>query len=117
MPTRTLTELTETDGLGEAFLSVARRDFLITGLAAGAMAAMPATVRSQTVPASKAAAAGAVAAAEDAILRITKEVWDLAEISLFEVESHKIHLRELEAAGFTTVSTGTSGVPTAFLSE
>ena len=40
-----------------------------------------------------------------------------AEISLEEVESCEVHIRELEAAGFTIVSTGTSGVPTAFVAE
>jgi aminobenzoyl-glutamate utilization protein B len=50
------------------------------------------------------------------IERICSEVWDLAELSLDEVESAKVHVRELEAAGFT-VSTGTAGVPTAFLAE
>jgi aminobenzoyl-glutamate utilization protein B len=48
--------------------------------------------------------------------RICSEVWDLAELSLEEVESAKVHARELEAAGFT-VSTGTAGVATAFLAE
>jgi aminobenzoyl-glutamate utilization protein B len=36
---------------------------------------------------------------------------------LAEVASMQVHLRALEAAGFRTVSTGTAGVPTAFLSE
>lgn len=68
-------------------------------------------------PASAAAAALAVAANRNAILRISREVWTKAELSLAEVEGQKIHLRELEAAGFRTVSRGASGVPTAFLSE
>jgi aminobenzoyl-glutamate utilization protein B len=68
-------------------------------------------------PASVAAAEAAVEAHRDAILRISREVWEKAEISIVEVESFKVHLRELEAAGFTTVSTGTSGYPTAFVSE
>ncbi len=118
MPSKSPTGMTKTDGLGEAFSSIARRDLLITGLAAGATVAMPAGMAlAQAAPASKAAAAGAVAAMADAILRITFEVWDVAEISLVEVDSFKVHLRELESAGFTTVSTGTAGVPTAFLSE
>ena len=44
--------------------------------------------------------AGALDAARPAIEHISAEVWDLAEISLHEVESAKIHIRELEAAGF-----------------
>jgi aminobenzoyl-glutamate utilization protein B len=63
------------------------------------------------------AAEAAVAAHSDAILRISREVWELAEISTLEVQSFRVHLRELEAAGFTTVSTGTSGYPNAFVSE
>lgn len=68
-------------------------------------------------PVSSATAAEAVAATSDAILRISREVWATPELSLSEDKSHRIHLRELEAAGFTTRSRGTSGVPTAFISE
>lgn len=68
-------------------------------------------------PASSAAAADAVAAVEDAILRISREVWATPELSLAEEKSHLIHIRELEAAGFKTTSRGTSGYPTAFISE
>ena len=57
-----------------------------------------------------------VEAARPVIERISAEVWDLAELSLEEVESAKVHVRELEAAGFT-VETGTAGVPTAFVAE
>jgi aminobenzoyl-glutamate utilization protein B len=59
----------------------------------------------------------AIEAARPAIERICAEVWELAELSLEELESMKVHTRELEAAGFTIVSTGTSGVPTAFVAE
>lgn len=59
----------------------------------------------------------ALAAAQPAIERICAEVWDAAEIGLEEVTSSAIHLRELEAAGFTIMSTGTAGVPTAFVAE
>ncbi len=48
--------------------------------------------------------------------RISETVWNLAELSLEEHESAKVHMRELEAAGFE-VSTGTAGVETAFLAE
>jgi aminobenzoyl-glutamate utilization protein B len=68
-------------------------------------------------PASVGPAEAAVAQHRDAILRISREVWELAELSIVEVDSFRVHLRELEAAGFTTVSTGTSGYPTAFVSE
>ncbi|HVL20044.1 MAG TPA: amidohydrolase [Amaricoccus sp.] len=68
-------------------------------------------------PASSAAAAEAVAGVEDVILRISREVWATPELSLSEDNSHRIHLRELEAAGFTTKSRGTAGIPTAFISE
>jgi aminobenzoyl-glutamate utilization protein B len=46
-----------------------------------------------------------------------REVWELAELSLVEGKSFRVHLRELEAAGFRTVSVGTSRFPTAFVSE
>lgn len=59
----------------------------------------------------------AMAGANPLVERISREVWDLAELSLCEVESAKVHQRELEAAGFTVVSTGTAGVPTAFVAE
>lgn len=68
-------------------------------------------------PASVAAAEAAVARHAEAIRRIRREVWELAELSLLELKSAKVHLRELEAAGFRTVSVGTSGFPTAFISE
>jgi aminobenzoyl-glutamate utilization protein B len=51
-----------------------------------------------------------------AIERISAEVWDLAELSLEEVASAQVHVRELEAAGFE-VSIGTAGVDTAFVAE
>ena len=68
-------------------------------------------------PASAAAAAKAVTEAEPAILRISREVWENAELSRQEMKSHAIHIRELEAAGFTITSRDTSGYPTAFIAE
>ena len=59
----------------------------------------------------------AIEAARPAIERICAEVWDLAELSLQEVQSAQVLMRELQAAGFTITSTGTSGVPTAFVAE
>ncbi|MGB3328298.1 MAG: amidohydrolase, partial [Thermomicrobiales bacterium] len=59
----------------------------------------------------------AIASATPAIERICSEVWDLAEISLQETASAQVHIRELEAAGFTITSRGTSGQATAFIAE
>jgi aminobenzoyl-glutamate utilization protein B len=60
--------------------------------------------------------AAALDAARPAIERISAEVWELAELSLEEHESAKVHVRELEEAGFE-IATGTAGVETAFLAE
>ncbi|MFO1104694.1 MAG: amidohydrolase [Amaricoccus sp.] len=73
--------------------------------------------RPDDAPASAKAAEQAVEAVQDVILRISREVWETAELSLAEEKSHAIHLRELKQAGFAVVSTGTSGVPTAFVVE
>lgn len=59
----------------------------------------------------------AIESATPAIERICAEVWELAEIGLEEVKSAAVHIRELQAAGFTITSTGTAGVPTAFVAE
>ncbi|MCA3572663.1 MAG: amidohydrolase, partial [Aestuariivirga sp.] len=80
-----------------------------TGAAADTARAAP--------PVSAAAAARAVTEVEPAILRISREVWENAELSRQEVKSHAIHLRELEAQGFTITSRNTSGYPTAFIAE
>jgi aminobenzoyl-glutamate utilization protein B len=50
----------------------------------------------------------ALQSAQPAIERICAEVWQLAETSLQEVQSSKIHQRELQAAGFTIVREGTA---------
>lgn len=63
------------------------------------------------------AAERAVDRHSDAILRISREVWEAAELSILEAKSFRVHLRELEASGFRTISEGTSGYPTAFISE
>lgn len=68
-------------------------------------------------PASVPAAADAVGRVEAAILRISREVWENAELSRQEMKSHAIHPRELEAEGFTITSRNTSGYPTAFIAE
>lgn len=59
----------------------------------------------------------AITAATPAIERISAEVWELAELSLEETASAQVHVRELESAGFTITSSGTSGQPTAFIAE
>lgn len=68
-------------------------------------------------PPSSEVAARAVSEVRDAILRISREVWATPELSLNEITSHQIHIRELEAAGFRMTSRGTAGVPTAFIAE
>ncbi len=82
----------------------------------GAAAADAATAAA-TPPASSAPAGAAVDSVRDAILRISREVWATPELSLNEIKSHQIHIRELEAEGFTITSRGTSGIPTAFIAE
>jgi aminobenzoyl-glutamate utilization protein B len=106
---------------------VSRRGVLLGSGSAALGAGAPGTVLAQgpaapaaappPVPASSAEAARAVEALRDPILRLSREVWATPELSLAEVRSSGIHLRELEAAGFRTVSRGTAGVPTAFVSE
>lgn len=71
----------------------------------------------EVTPESAKGAQDAVEAVRDAILRISREVWNNPELSLHEEISSEIHLRELREAGFTIVSTGTSGIPTAFVAE
>ena len=58
----------------------------------------------------------AVEAARPVVERISSEIWDLVELSHEEVRSAKVHVRELESAGFT-VETGSAGIPTAFVAE
>lgn len=88
-------------------------------LASLACAVTPAIAQAPTnsPPASAALAVRAVESVKDPLLRISREVWQLAELSLAEVESSKVHIRELKSAGFRVVSVGTSGTPTAFLME
>lgn len=59
----------------------------------------------------------AVEAVRPVVDRLADKLWDLAEISLHEVESAEAVIRELAAGGFTVVSRGTAGVPTAFVAE
>ncbi|MBX9773886.1 MAG: amidohydrolase [Xanthobacteraceae bacterium] len=105
-----------------------RRTLLATAASGGVAAAAGGPVLAQAPltpparpaappPASAAAAATAVGDSRDIILRISREVWSTPELSLAEVKSSAIHIRELTAAGFQIVSTGTSGTPTAFIAE
>ena len=109
-------------------MSVKRRTLLATIGAGGALSAVadpgivlaqaePAAETTPEPPASSAEAAKAVDAIRDVILRISHEVWATPELSLHEVQSHQVHIRELEAAGFAITSRGTSGLPTAFIAE
>lgn len=105
-------------GRREVMLGVAGTAVVSGGdVAARAAAHSHAPPGAQDLPASSAAAERVVAELRDPILRISREVWAAAELSLVEQRSHAIHLRELEAAGFRVVSRGTAGVPTAFIAE
>jgi aminobenzoyl-glutamate utilization protein B len=89
------------------------------GIALSSSAAAETTTTAEPAgpPKSAAAAASAVAATSDAIIRISRQVWENAELGRQEVKSHAIHIRELEAEGFTITSRNTSGYPTAFIAE
>lgn len=62
-------------------------------------------------------AAKAVIEIRPAILRISRQVWENAELSRQEMKSHAIHTCELEAEGFAITSRNTSVYPTAFIAE
>lgn len=51
------------------------------------------------------------------IEHLAGELWQLAELSLQEVQSARLIRRCLREEGFTITSTGTAGVPTAFIAE
>lgn len=59
----------------------------------------------------------AVKSAEKAIIRISREVWNKPAVGLREQEAMEVHLRELEAAGFTITSRDSGGHPTAFIAQ
>ncbi|HEX5688485.1 MAG TPA: amidohydrolase, partial [Roseiflexaceae bacterium] len=48
---------------------------------------------------------------------LANELWDIAELSLHEVESEKAVIGALDELGFQITSTGTAGVATAFVAE
>ena len=58
-----------------------------------------------------------VKSAEKAILKISRQVWNKPAVGLREQEAMEVHIRELEAAGFTIISRHSGGHPTAFIAE
>jgi aminobenzoyl-glutamate utilization protein B len=100
-------------------LTINRRDLMIATVVAGAaVASAPLPSLAQGAPqATVVGAAEAVTAARAAIERMCREIWNTAELSMLEVKSAQIHIRELEAAGFKISSRATSGFPTAFIAE
>jgi aminobenzoyl-glutamate utilization protein B len=59
----------------------------------------------------------AVEQARPTMERLASELWQLAELSLQEVQSERLILAALREAGFTITSQGTAKVPTAFVAE
>lgn len=51
------------------------------------------------------------------IQQIAREIWQLAELSLEEVMSAQLLIHILQENGFSIISKGTAGVPTAFIAE
>src|SRR5215469_10016520 len=59
----------------------------------------------------------AVEKARPTMERLAHELWQLAELSLQEVQSARLIMDILREEGFTITSKGTAGVPTAFIAE
>ncbi|MEQ1484247.1 amidohydrolase [Methyloglobulus sp.] len=59
----------------------------------------------------------AVDAVQPIIEQASDKLWQLAEVSLQEIKSAEYLLALLQEQGFTIVSTGTAGIPTAFVAE
>ena len=59
----------------------------------------------------------AVDSLERFILKISHDVWSHPELPLHEEISSQIHKKALTESGFKIISTGTSGIPTAFIAE
>jgi len=59
----------------------------------------------------------AVDAVQPVIEQASDKLWHLAEVSLEEVKSAEYLVALLQEQGFTIVSTGTAGIPTAFIAE
>lgn len=51
------------------------------------------------------------------IEEIARDLWEIAEVSLHEVESERVVREALEESGFTITSSATAGVATAFIAE
>ena len=49
--------------------------------------------------------------------RLARELWEISELSLEEVQSARLLMACLQEAGFTITSRGTARVPTAFIAE
>lgn len=112
------------NGFREPLPHPSRRSLLIGSVAATAYAFVPPLVWARdgdaapsAPPPSAQPAWDAVETVREAILRISREVWENPELSLHEEISAGIHLRELREAGFAIINTGTSGIPTAFVAE
>ena len=59
----------------------------------------------------------AVEQARPTMERLARELWQLAELSLQEVQSARLITDILREEGFTITSKGTARVPTAFIAE
>src|SRR5229473_1452778 len=59
----------------------------------------------------------AVEQARPTMERLARELWQLAELSLQEVQSARLIMDMLREEGFTITSKGTARVPTAFIAE
>ena len=68
-----------------------------------------------TAPVSFESSDQAVERVRPTIEYLASELWQLAELSLQEVQSARLILDLLQGEGFTIISRGTAGVPTAFL--
>jgi aminobenzoyl-glutamate utilization protein B len=70
-----------------------------------------------TAPVSLESSEQAVERVRPTIENLARELWQLAELSLQEVQSARLILTLLQGEGFTITSRGTARVPTAFLAE
>lgn len=59
----------------------------------------------------------AVAQVTPIIERVAEELWQLAELSLFEKQSAQLMIDVLEEQGFTITNQAAAGIPTAFIAE
>ena len=59
----------------------------------------------------------AVDSVQTIIEQASDKLWQLAEISMQEIKSSEYLVMLLQEQGFTILSTGTAGIPTAFVAE